>query len=211
MKQDYLWDGSGEPDPEIERLENVLGRFRHRAAAPEFPLVTPRPKLSFTRSRRFWHLAAVAAAVALVFVLWTVLRQPQPRIAPLNGWEVARLAGTPRVGITLLGGAKQVGKLAVGQTLQTDGQSRASVSVDDVGEVQVEPNTRLRLLETAPSRKRLALDRGTIRASIWAPAGEFTVDTPSALAVDMGCAYTLHVDDSGAGLLRTTLGWWDSD
>ncbi|HEV2383618.1 MAG TPA: FecR domain-containing protein [Terriglobia bacterium] len=207
MKQDYLWDRSGEPDPEIEGLENVLGRFRHGAAAPEFPLVTPRPKLRFTRSRRFWQLAAMAATVALVFVLWTVLRRPQPGIAPLKGWDVARLAGTPRVGITLLGGAEQAGKLAVGQTLQTDGQSRASVSVDDVGEVQVEPNTRLRLLESAPSRKRLALDRGTIRASIWAPAGEFTVDTPSALAVDMGCAYTLHVDDSGAGLLRTTLGW----
>jgi len=25
--------------------------------------------------------------------------------------------------------------------------------------------------------------------------------------VDLGCVYTLHVDDSGAGLLRTTMGW----
>jgi hypothetical protein len=33
------------------------------------------------------------------------------------------------------------------------------------------------------------------------------VDTPSAVAVDLGCVYTLHVDDSGAGLLRTTMGW----
>jgi hypothetical protein len=33
------------------------------------------------------------------------------------------------------------------------------------------------------------------------------VDTPSAVAVDLGCIYTLHVDDSGAGLLRTTMGW----
>jgi len=37
--------------------------------------------------------------------------------------------------------------------------------------------------------------------------GEFTVDTPSAIAVDLGCSYTLEVDDSGAGLLRTKLGW----
>jgi hypothetical protein len=51
------------------------------------------------------------------------------------------------------------------------------------------------------------LDRGTIHATIWAPAGEFVVDTPSALAVDLGCTYTLHVDDSGNGLLQTTLGW----
>jgi len=37
--------------------------------------------------------------------------------------------------------------------------------------------------------------------------GDFAVETPSAIAVDLGCAYTLHVDDSGAGLLRTSLGW----
>jgi hypothetical protein len=33
------------------------------------------------------------------------------------------------------------------------------------------------------------------------------VDTPSAVTVDLGCAYTLQVDDSGAGLVRTSLGW----
>ena len=27
MNEDYLWDGSGEPDPEIQKLENTLGRF----------------------------------------------------------------------------------------------------------------------------------------------------------------------------------------
>src|SRR5262249_20155179 len=54
---------------------------------------------------------------------------------------------------------------------------------------------------------RVALERGTIHAAIWAPAGEFVVDTPSAVAVDLGCMYTLQVDESGTGLLRTTMGW----
>ena len=30
MKDDYLWDGSGEPDPEIEHLEKVLGQYRYQ-------------------------------------------------------------------------------------------------------------------------------------------------------------------------------------
>jgi ferric-dicitrate binding protein FerR (iron transport regulator) len=207
MKDDYLWDRSGEPDPEIERLETLLGRFRHRRPAPQFPETVPHRQLEPVRRRWFWPVAALAAAVALVGVLWIVLRRPEAGVAPRAGWEVARLAGTPHVGTTLLGEREQSARLGVGQTLQTDGSSRASVDVDDAGELQVEPNSRLRLLETEPTRKQVALDRGTIRASIWAPAGEFTVDTPSALAVDMGCAYTLHVDDNGAGLLRTTLGW----
>ena len=35
---DYLWDKSGEPDPEIQRLEHLLGGFAHRPGkVPEIP------------------------------------------------------------------------------------------------------------------------------------------------------------------------------
>jgi hypothetical protein len=78
---------------------------------------------------------------------------------------------------------------------------------ETTGEIEVEPATRVRLVKNSAGIKRLSLERGTIRATIWAPPGEFVVDTPSAVAVDLGCVYTLHVDDSGNGLLRTTLGW----
>jgi len=37
--------------------------------------------------------------------------------------------------------------------------------------------------------------------------GQFVVDTPSGTTVDLGCACTLQVDDSGAGVVRTSLGW----
>jgi hypothetical protein len=42
---------------------------------------------------------------------------------------------------------------------------------------------------------------------IWAPPGQFFVDTPSSTAIDLGCAYTLQVDQTGAGLVRVTTGW----
>jgi len=208
MKDDYLWDRSGEPDPEIQRLEILLGRFRHRGPAPEVPeiqaLRKQAPKLN--RTQWFWQVPAVAAAVVLVAAVWIAVRRPKP-VPTRVGWAVARLAGTPHVGSKPMDEAKEAAQLAVGQALETDSRSRASISLEEVGEIQIEPDTRLRLLEAGSARKRLALDRGTIRASIWAPPGEFVVDTPSALAVDMGCFYTLRVDDSGAGLLRTTVGW----
>jgi len=55
--------------------------------------------------------------------------------------------------------------------------------------------------------KRLALQRGELHAFIWAPAREFVVETPSARTIDMGCEYTLNVDDKGDGLLKVSLGW----
>jgi hypothetical protein len=91
--------------------------------------------------------------------------------------------------------------------LETDSQSRASLQADDTGKIQMDPSTRLRLLSMGSGLKRIALDRGTIHTYIWAPPGQFVVDTPSAVTVDLGCAYTLQVDDSGAGMVRTSLGW----
>ena len=35
MKDDYLWDPSSAPDPEVERLERMLGRLRSKAPAPD--------------------------------------------------------------------------------------------------------------------------------------------------------------------------------
>jgi len=46
-----------------------------------------------------------------------------------------------------------------------------------------------------------------MHAVIWAPPRLFFVNTPSAEAIDLGCAYTLEVDDHGHGLLRVASGW----
>jgi hypothetical protein len=34
MNEDYLWDGSGPPDPEIARLEELLAPFQYRVRPP---------------------------------------------------------------------------------------------------------------------------------------------------------------------------------
>jgi FecR-like protein len=209
---DYLWDGSGEPDPEIQRLESLLGKFRHDRPVPPFPAVpamVPDRRWTFLprRIRLFPTLATAAAAlVAIVVATFLVYgRKPAPTI--VAGWNVSRVAGTPRVGPKTIGGKEGTSRLGVGQMLETDSQSRASLEADDTGQIEVDPSTRLRLLKMGAGLKRIALDRGTIHAFIWAPAGQFVVDTPSAVTVDLGCAYTLQVDDSGAGLVRTSLGW----
>ena len=210
MKDDYLWDGSGEPNPEVQKLETALGRYRHNQPAPSFDqLAEIRPvkqRWSLFSARWSYQLAAAAAVVVLAAAVFLVLRHGPPgKSGP--GWDVARLEGTPRIGWHSLGEKSGQGKLSVGQTLVTDSSSRASISLDETGRVEVDASSRLRLIANGPGRKRLSLERGTIHATIWAPAGEFVVDTPSAVAVDLGCVYTLHVDDSGAGLLRTTTGW----
>jgi len=210
LKDDYLWDGSGEADAEVARLERALGKFRHVGRAPELPAnfaAATKSQENLGSARAWFQFAAVAASALVVFSLWMGLRVHSESMATGSEWGVEQVAGAPRVGTKSISGARERSALRIGQTLETDHESRASISVSDVGQVDIDPETRLRLTESRTSRTRLELERGTIHAMIWAPPGEFLVDTPSALAVDLGCAYTLQVDDSGAGLLRTRMGW----
>lgn len=208
-RDDYLWDGSGEPDPEIQRLEALLGKFRHDHPAPVFPEIVPDRRWTFfpLRMRLFPVLATTAAAVVAIAVVTFLVYGRKPAAVTVAGWDVSSVAGIPRIGRKTISGKEGTNRLRVGQILETDHQSRVSLQAEDTGQIEVEPSTRLRLLTMAAGLKRIALDRGTIHAYIWAPPGQFVVDTPSAVTVDLGCAYTLQVDDSGAGLVRTSLGW----
>ena len=185
------------------------GEFRHNRPAPEFPEFAPAKRFKFLswRMGRFPALATAAAAVAAIVVLLHRAPTIKPAPATVAGWEVSRVEGTPRIGNAAVSGKEGMSRFAVGQMLETDPQSRASLQSEDTGQIEVDPSTRLRLLTMNAGMKRVALDRGTIHAYIWAPPGQFVVDTPSATTVDLGCAYTLHVDDSGVGLVRTSLGW----
>jgi hypothetical protein len=81
------------------------------------------------------------------------------------------------------------------------------MDVSTIGQVTVDADTRVRLVETRKGRHQLALERGTLHAFITAPPGQFVVNTPSSTATDLGCVYTLQVDEDGRGLLSVTAGW----
>lgn len=63
MNDDYLWDGSGEVDPEIESLEQSLGRLRHRKRTDVLPK-------SVRRARRLVAAAAIVLAVVAAVILF---------------------------------------------------------------------------------------------------------------------------------------------
>lgn len=211
MKSDYLWDGSGEPDQEMQKLEGALGQFRSQAEAPAFPPgVEDRQPRGWKGVALAWRMHRLAASVvfgATVATVAVVAFLHGPKLAAGPGWDVARLEGAPSVGELTVAKTGGMAKLRVGEVLTTNASSRASVQVANIGELYVDPGSRVRLLETGLNRKRIAVEVGTIHAAIWAPPGEFVVDTPSATAVDLGCAYTLRVEADGSGALRTKMGW----
>ena len=175
---DYLWDRSGAPDPEVERLERLLAPLAHQSPRRRFRVGVP-------------TIAGIAAAVVIAGVaLWFAMRPAGP------SWQVVAVAGNHH--------QKSVAR---GGTVQTDASSKLRLELDSFGEVEVEPNTRLKLLVAKTDEQRMSLTRGKIHAQIWAPPHQFYVNTPSAVTVDLGCSYSLEVDARGDSTATVDFGW----
>ena len=72
MNDDYLWDKSGEPDPQIQQLEEILGTLRYQ----------PKP-LNLPHRRNYLPWLAIAATVLVALVtggLWLNLRTDEASI-----------------------------------------------------------------------------------------------------------------------------------
>jgi len=185
---DYLWDKSGTPDPEVERLERLLEPFRYRSGVK--PIGPRRPRASM------WVALGAAAAVLAAVGLWRMVRPVS------EAWSVS---------VVRAEGPSRTMSLRSGQTLETASGETAHMSLAHVGNLDVEPSTLLRVVTSRSNQQRFALVRGTIHAHIGAAPRVFIVSTPSATATDLGCAYTLHVEPSGDGILRVTSGLIEFD
>jgi hypothetical protein len=149
-----------------------------------------------------WYKLAAASATLIVLMaagtLWFYNYGPEAY------WSVDALAGTVKVGPEYITGS---GRLSQGESLETYDNSRARIAIGLIGQVEVDPNSRVRLIDAGITEHRIALDQGRLEAKIKAPPRLFFVNTPSAVAVDLGCAYTLEVDDQGNSFLHVTSGY----
>jgi hypothetical protein len=93
MNEDYLWDKSGEPDPEIQQLEQTLGRLRYKR--PDQPLPLPRLARAWYQPKFSPALAIAATLVILVLAggLWLGLRHPNSN----NGSDSVATRTAPEV------------------------------------------------------------------------------------------------------------------
>ena len=93
MKDDYLWDRTGQPDPEIQQLEEILGELRYQPRPLEIPA-----NIKIGRERNFFRDSgprlAIAAAIAMLVVglgVWFAMqrlqRSPAPSIAQNSAKE----------------------------------------------------------------------------------------------------------------------------
>lgn len=187
--EDYLWDPTAPVDAELAELEASLAGLAYRGSLPPLPAQLPPHPAGVNRTAVLAGLLAASGLLAAGVAFWS------PRSAPRPSWNLVALDRSGAL----------PGRLVQGEWLDT-GSGRYRVQVADIGQIEVEPQSRVRLVETGPEAHRLELARGALHAVVTAPPRLFVVDTPAAKAVDLGCAYDLEVDEQGEGLLEVSLG-----
>jgi hypothetical protein len=112
MDNNYLWDRSGEIDPDIQELEETLGTLRYQPQLLQIPA-----SLQIGRRRATYPLLAIAATIALVAIavgLWFAFNKRQAT-APREAKQISQPA------------LKQIDKQ---QPQQNDQPQQAAVSPD---------------------------------------------------------------------------------
>lgn len=156
----------------------ALARLRYQPRPGRWAALAAQPPRRKVRAALFVP-ALLAVAAAVLLVLWP--RGPHFDL-------VVDTRGQTRSGAL------------TSAWFETGDGERATVKVADIGTVEVEAGSRLRLVGTSATQHRLELARGVVHASVTAPPRLFVVDTPQATAVDLGCAYTLRVTADGTEL-----------
>lgn len=188
-ESEYLWDPQSRVvDPPIAALEKSLQRFRFDAATP-----APMHWRSPSRWTRF-RAPAVAAAVLLAGVT-TLLMRPAK-------WSV-RAEGVVTVANARVTSST---RLRPGEVLVTGAGSAARVKVGSIGEVQLGAGSSMRLESADVTGHRFTLERGEVHARIWAKPRFFEVATARVRAIDLGCVYTIRVDERGAASVEVYYG-----
>lgn len=198
-----------------ENIENRINDFKKNGKAAEsdiLSLVKNETDLLKTGRVRFnfkYAISGLAAAVILFALIYMIgkftTQQPTENIKVDLGvyWQINKLKGEPLVENSQI---QNTDSVAVGQWISTDRNSQAMLKVADIGSVIIEPNSRVRIVNSETDNYRIMLDYGTIAADIDAKPKTFFVETKSVTAIDLGCEYTFTVDSSGDGIIYVKSG-----
>lgn len=178
----YMWDRTGAADPELQRWERELAPFRRRHGPRRVPV----------------RYAVAAAVIILAAAAAWFMRVPDDAVIITSLEGELLIDGKP---------ASKGARVREGQRVETGRGGHVVVRAGSLGHVELVDRAALVLTSAREGRIRVRMESGDLRARIAAAPYAFRVETPGAVADDMGCAYQIVTDSAGNGWLRVTEGW----
>lgn len=211
MNDDPLWNPQSQADPEIARLERTLARHR-RPSRPPLDLATleaarPQP----LRRASPWRSALAAGLLLGAAVLLRKGSDASREGAPVaTPYTLETIEGNVTVSLDDRQLRGDADRLPPGSVITSGKDGRARLRVDRIGSMILESESRMRIDDSIghddASGYFVHLDKGSLRATIFAAPRLFQIGTPGGIAVDLGCIYRATVRPDGSTLLTVESG-----
>lgn len=189
----YLWAKTEPCDDEVASLERLLSRYAHQ----------PRPRQKDMGRKRTMRVSmALAATLALCVAGMAAWFQQRLAWQAGEAWRIVSTSGQ-----VLVQGDPDGERFVPGSEIITRADGSARIGIARIGDLRLEPGSRLRLEQTRSGHHRVRLLEGRLQARVWAPSMHFGVELPGAEVLDLGCEFIVASDAAGNGELTVLSGW----
>ena len=151
-------------------------------------------------NQKLFILTGIISALAFGVIFAFIYFDNSPRIFG----TIKKISGFPVINSKIV---TDNSILKIGENLTTDSESRARLVLASIGEIDVEPQTEIKIIETESSEYQLVLSKGKISVRTWEAPKLFSIETPSSSIKDFGSVYYLSVDEKSQTKLQVKSGW----
>lgn len=152
----------------------------------------------------------IAAAIVIACLLASVpfilnLNNSGQDLASLDSyWQVSKIKGSPKVMDSQV--ILTMDSVKTGEWIVTDDSSQAMLHIANIGNITIDPRSKVKVLSNNSGEKKIMLEYGTINAELNPGQKDFFVESKSATAFDNGSTYSYTVDTSGDGIVYVKSG-----
>lgn len=154
---------------------------------------------SFISRNWYWFASAAVILLIVSVALMNTSRKGVFSVEEMSNWKLVNLKGD-----AFVNGVKS-DKVNVGDWIQTDSISSVVLKIANVGDVSIEPNTKVRFIQSDDNVSRIEVMYGTVNTST-SQADKFILQSSNMKVQDKGGSYSFKVDDKGNGVIYVNNG-----
>lgn len=155
---------------------------------------TESKKSSFLTKNWYWFASAAVVLLIASIVLLNYKARNFVSVEEMSNWKLINLRGE-----AFINGVKS-NTVNVGDWIQTDSASSVVLKIANVGDISIEPNSKVRFVQSDGQMSRIEVLYGTVNTTT-SQADKFVLHSNNMKVQDKGGSYSFKVDEKGNGVI----------
>jgi len=151
-------------------------------------------KSGFMTKNWYWFASAAVVLLVASIVFLNYKARNFISVEEMSNWKLVNLRGE-----AFINGVKS-NTVNVGDWIQTDSTSSVVLKIANVGDISIEPNSKVRFVQSDGEVSRIEVLYGTVNTTT-SQADKFVLHSNNMKVQDKGGSYSFKVDEKGNGVI----------